>query len=286
MNKVVTHSGVFHADEVFAVAMLKKFFGDDLEIVRTRDASVIKDAQLFEDAIVVDVGLYYDPVMSCFDHHQRNFASVSTKRDNGVPFSSFGLVWDWYAHRYLSESVCASVDQWLVQKIDAVDCGVAEKTSEYTVSRIISSFNPRSSEELNADEQFMLAVNVATQILDRAIARAVDEEIGDEYIKKVVAEQQGYKVLTFDKFYPWQKIVVNNAPEALFVVFPDVSGTWRIQAVPDSENSFGMRKALPEEWVEGKPVEDFIFCHKGLFIAGCKSKESALILAQVAAIGF
>jgi uncharacterized UPF0160 family protein len=282
MNKIITHSGIFHADEVFAVATIRKFFGR-VPVIRTRDADIIRDAQLFDSGVVVDVGSYYDPQMGCFDHHQKNF---TCKRENGIPFSSFGLVWNWYAGMFMPESVCDLVDQWLVQKIDAVDCGVAEKTSEYTVSHIISSFNPCAGEECDADEQFMQAVTVATQTLNRVIVRAVAEEYNASYIRSVVAEQQGDRVLVLDKFCPWQKIVINEAPEVLFVVFPDVSGTWRIQAVPDAEGSFGMRKALPEEWVEGKPMEDFIFCHKNLFIAGCDTKESAIILADVAAVGF
>ena len=61
-----THDGRFHADEIFALAVLNLIF-PDLEIVRSRDENVYKNAD-----IIVDVGHVYDPDNLIFDHHQRN----------------------------------------------------------------------------------------------------------------------------------------------------------------------------------------------------------------------
>jgi len=60
---VCTHSGEFHADDVFAVAILKLVFGD-INIVRSRDKTKIAEAD-----IVVDVGEIYDKNENRFDHH-------------------------------------------------------------------------------------------------------------------------------------------------------------------------------------------------------------------------
>ena len=59
-----THDGRFHADEIFALAVLNLFY-PDLEIVRSRDENVYKNAN-----IIVDVGHIYDPDSLIFDHHQ------------------------------------------------------------------------------------------------------------------------------------------------------------------------------------------------------------------------
>lgn len=285
MNKIITHNGIFHADEVFACATLQRFYGSDVPIVRTRNRGVIAAAQSEELTAVVDVGGQFNLFKSNFDHHQKDFDG---KRINGTPFSSFGLVWNWFAPKFYPISVVEMVDRWLVEKIDAVDCGVAAKTEEYTVSHIISSFNVNFDESLAETARFHDALSVASAILERVIARANAAKAGEDYVRSKLEDQSPSKLLLLGKFAPWQSIVVKEHPEILYVVFPDISGTWRIQAVPDAEDSFGMRKPLPAEWVEGKPmveghpVEDFIFCHKGLFIAGTRGLESATLLAYQA----
>src|SRR3712207_1683731 len=85
--KVATHPGNFHADDVFAVAVLSLAEGP-LEIVRTRDAEALDAA----DARV-DVGGKSDPETGDYDHHQRGGAG---ERPNGIRYASFGLVWKQY----------------------------------------------------------------------------------------------------------------------------------------------------------------------------------------------
>ena len=81
---VVTHNGNFHADDVFSIAVLKHVL-PTFKLVRTRDKALIESADY-----VIDVGGEYDPETNRFDHHQRGGAG---ERENGIPFSSFGLVW-------------------------------------------------------------------------------------------------------------------------------------------------------------------------------------------------
>ena len=84
--KIVTHSSGFHTDDVFAVATLLIMLGEnaDVEIIRSRDMEVIKTGDY-----VVDVGGVHDPVTNRFDHHQ---AGGAGKRENDIPYASFGLV--------------------------------------------------------------------------------------------------------------------------------------------------------------------------------------------------
>jgi uncharacterized UPF0160 family protein len=68
--------------------------------------------------------------------------------------------------------------------------------------------------------------------------------------------------------------------EATYILYPDESGKWRIQAVPASPESFESRKALPEQWrglrdeglarVTG--VTDAVFVHASGFIGGRRSR--------------
>ena len=61
--KVGTHDGVFHIDEIAAIAILKTYF-ENVDIVRTRDKNKLDDCD-----ILVDIGRKYDG-KRFFDHHQ------------------------------------------------------------------------------------------------------------------------------------------------------------------------------------------------------------------------
>ncbi len=84
----VTHCGSFHTDDVFACATLSLYFKKNnlkYKLIRTRDDNIIKKADY-----VFDVGGIYDPKIDRFDHHQYGGAG---KRENNIPYASFGLVW-------------------------------------------------------------------------------------------------------------------------------------------------------------------------------------------------
>ena len=62
-----------------------------------------------------------------------------------------------------------------------------------------------------------------------------------------------------------------------YVVYPDeTAGTWRVQAVPVSPDSFESRKALPEVWrglrdeklSEASKIDGGIFVHASGFTGG------------------
>ncbi len=58
MLKIGTHNGMFHADDLLAVALLKLIY-PDAEIVRTRDAKTLDECD-----IVVDVAWFMTIVKS------------------------------------------------------------------------------------------------------------------------------------------------------------------------------------------------------------------------------
>ena len=72
----LTHSGKFHADDVFASALLRICY-PGIEIRRT-----------FEIPEGFD-GLIFDIGGGRFDHHQTG----APVRPNGVPYAAFGLLW-------------------------------------------------------------------------------------------------------------------------------------------------------------------------------------------------
>ncbi|PJA31547.1 MAG: metal-dependent hydrolase, partial [Zetaproteobacteria bacterium CG_4_9_14_3_um_filter_53_7] len=163
---IATHNGNFHADDVFSVAAIELRF-PSFTLVRTRDAELIAKAD-----IVIDVGLEYDPESDRFDHHQRGGAG---ERENGIPYSSFGLIWQKYGAAICGgdQDVANAVDAGLVSNIDAIDCGHVEGVIKgITLSQTIGMFNPTWQEESHVDACFDEAVEFASRVLTRFIAAA------------------------------------------------------------------------------------------------------------------
>ena len=163
---IVTHNGNFHADDVFSVAALKNIFSS-FNLIRTRDLTVISQAD-----IVIDVGGEYNPDTGRFDHHQRGGAG---ERENGIPYSSFGLIWQKYGLEICqgNQEIADSVDAGLVSTIDAIDCGHVEGVSKgISLSQTISMFNPTWQEDSHFDDCFDEAVDFASRVLTRFIASA------------------------------------------------------------------------------------------------------------------
>lgn len=121
---LVTHSGGFHADELLSSVILTRLF-PDAKIVRSRAPDWITPAT---DRIIYDVGGAYDANAQIFDHHQRG----APLREDGQPFSSFGLVWKHYGKDYLAvlgipvghvDAIHESFDTKFVLPIDLLDNG-------------------------------------------------------------------------------------------------------------------------------------------------------------------
>jgi uncharacterized UPF0160 family protein len=163
---VATHNGNFHADDVFSIAALRHIL-PTFKLIRTRDLELIAQAD-----IVIDVGGEYDPAAGRFDHHQRGGAG---ERENGIPYSSFGLIWQKYGLELCQgyQDVANAVDAGLVSTIDAIDCGHVEGVSKgISLSQTISMFNPTWQEESDFDRCFDEAVEFASRVLTRFIAAA------------------------------------------------------------------------------------------------------------------
>ncbi|WP_404340509.1 MYG1 family protein [Pseudoalteromonas mariniglutinosa] len=281
---IATHNGTFHADDVFSVAALKHIF-PSFTLIRTRDAALIKQAD-----IVIDVGGEYDPDAGRFDHHQRGGAGT---RENGIPYSSFGLIWQKYGLQLCegNQDVANAVDAGLVSTIDAIDCGHVEGVSQgISLSQTISMFNPTWQESSDFDACFDKAVAFATGLLTRFIAAANGNVNARDIVANAIAEADDPRVIVLKQYTPWKKTVHTLSEQALYVVYPSHNGQWIIQTVPAELGSFEDRKPLPKHWaglsdeqfqgVTG--IDDAVFCHNGLFIAGAKSFASTLQLATMA----
>ncbi len=124
ITQLVTHSGGFHADELLSSVILTRLF-PDATVLRSRDKALITPA---EGRIIYDVGGDFDAEAGIFDHHQR----PNPLREDGQPYSSFGLIWAHYGHDYLRaldvpeadvNAIHDSFDRGFVLPIDLLDNG-------------------------------------------------------------------------------------------------------------------------------------------------------------------
>ncbi|MDB5204386.1 MAG: metal-dependent protein hydrolase [Candidatus Taylorbacteria bacterium] len=294
---LVTHNGTFHADDVFAVAafLIANNTDNDWQVVRSRDEEVINKA----DA-AIDVGGIYDIATLRFDHHQVGGAGI---RANGVPYASFGLVWNIFGDMITMDKwIKEDIENKLVLSIDANDNGIKlsknniDDVYAYEISTLIADFNITWKEESdstdNGDklryENFMYLVGIATKLIQRLITRARDKYAAKEFVIDAYNKATDKRVVILDGYYPWQDILL-NMPEPLFVIFPN-GENWSLKTVSKEKGSFESRKQLPENWaglrdeelakVTGVP--DAYFCHNARFMANARSKEGVLALAKLA----
>jgi uncharacterized UPF0160 family protein len=295
---IVTHDGRFHADEVFAIAAIRTLHST-ATFKRTRDKRTVSIAD-----VVVDVGMEYDPSRHRYDHHQKGGAG---NRANGAPYASFGLVWEHIVrpHPSMDTQVWELVDQWLVQPIDAEDCGLdfaREGIRPFTVSGVIESFLP--SWELHGlthdkgmvvaqyEHAFQCAVHHATLILDRTVTKAEEEVRAQRLLVAAIHEAEDQRIVELEQKLPWEETLCKESDTALYLVYPSESGEqWNVRAVPPAPGSMDQRKPLPEEWA-GQSGEELaqitgvstaIFCHKNRFLVAATDRKGALQLARLAA---
>jgi uncharacterized UPF0160 family protein len=292
--RVATHPGNFHADDVFAIAALRLAAardGEAVEVVRTRDAA----AQAAADARV-DVGGRDDPATGDFDHHQKGGAG---ERANGIRYASFGLVWRHVGARLTgSDEAAASIDERLVQGVDANDTGqtimesLVDGVRPMTVSGIIAALNPAWDEDLTPEEEdarFEEAVALATQVLERQLAGSAAFHRARQLVVDAIGRAEDPRLIELDRNMPWRETVVEGAPEALLVLYPKSDG-WAMQAVPVQAGSFDNRLDLPSAWAglsgaelaAATGVDDAIFAHAAGFYASAGSREGIIALANLA----
>jgi uncharacterized UPF0160 family protein len=306
---IATHSGKFHADDAWAVAVLNVLFPGS-QIVRTRDPARIEAADF-----AVDVGGIWDPAQGRFDHHQKGFSGA---RQTGVPYASAGLVWREYGAACVSALAAAhaghqlaqdtareiayAIDADIVQYLDLSDVGAAKNApGGYGLSAVISGFNPNWMDEQRlghgdaADayrlDQFRRALDVLTDIMINAVKYRVGALLALEQVRQSEVLEGGKVLFLKNSALPWTTVVRKEMPKVLFVISHNLSEQRHmLHTVPATTESFEARADLPAPWAGLRDAElaavtgvpDAGFCHNGRFIASAKSFEGARAMARLA----
>ena len=313
---IATHSGTFHADDVFGVGILMGVFPSHT-LLRTRNKDLIATADF-----VVDVGGTWDAATGRFDHHQRGFEGARPARlvDGlsvpGVGYASAGLVWSAFGAAYVSAwaatqgqpldaaavaEIVSSLDHSLVQYLDIVDNGQGDVAPGiFGLSALIAQLNTHWLEEQGLDSaakaqlletRFREAIAITRKFLDHAIGKKVAQIRAMDTVRQAPRLLGGKLLHLAEGGMPWTRVVVDEMPEVMFVIYPDSDGNqYQIKTVPVEPGSFDTRMDLPASWAGLRDQElaavtgvaDSVFCHLNLFIGGARSFDGAVQLAQLA----
>lgn len=264
-----THGGVFHADDVFATALLK-ILNPYIRI--SRGFAVPKNFS----------GIVYDIGGGKYDHHQKG----SRVRQNGVPYAAFGLLWEQFGTELLSEEDAEDFDENFIQPIDQSD----NTSEENLISCLIADFLPTWQETPgHMDEIFWEAVRFAQAILERRIRQVqADREAYEIVYQK--ASQCSDGILYLEQAVPWKEALQKHDKDILYVIYPSLRGGYNIQAVPDREDKAALRHPFPAGWRGASPQElqnmtgisDLTFCHMSGFLSAAETLEGAYSTAKLA----
>ena len=260
-SSAFTHSGKFHADDVFSAALLL-YLNPEITIAR---GNIVPENY---EGLVFDIG------RGQYDHHQKD----SRIRDNGVPYAAFGLLWEKLGPEILGEELAQKFDESFVQPLDIND-NTGEKNE---LATLIGNFNPGWDSKGSNDEAFFQAVSVAGMILENKFERYLGNERADRRVEEVLAEHtealasgetpaENTNILVLPEFIPCQKRL--SETNIAFVIFPSNRGGYCIQP-QKKEYSMNYKCSFPVEWL-GLENEELAaatglksagFCHKGGFL--------------------
>ncbi|MBW9115244.1 MYG1 family protein [Rhizobium cauense] len=293
---LVTHSGGFHADEVLSSVILTRLF-PEARVVRSRAPEWIKPGA---DRIIYDVGGAYDAEARIFDHHQRG----APLREDGQPYSSFGLIWKHYGRDYLVaagvpdahvDALHVSFDLSFVLPIDLTDNGALSPSGPLaglTLPVLLETLKPVFDEtDPDADNRrFQDAVAIARSFVEAKIGQSAAKLRAETLVLQAIARTGQGRVLELPMGMPFRPAVVKaGADHLLFVVHPR-ERDWCVTGIRRGDEGFELRADLPAAWAgltnhdleAACGVTGATFCHNGRFVAAAKTREAALAMADLA----
>jgi uncharacterized UPF0160 family protein len=297
--RALTHSGYFHADEVTAYGIL--CLADDAvahAFVRTRDPAMIERAE-----IVFDVGGVYKPASGRYDHHMPG--ERAPKRDDGSLYSSAGLIWRDFGRAALRamasdrgtdglgahhieaniDELWSRIDHGFIRQIDRIDTG-EEKPAALSYTDQIDAFNPKWTEEIDADAQFQAAADFAMDTLRRVTKRELAHILSRTLVLEAHAASTDPRILELPRSMPWQGVVHDHDLPVVYAIY-ETNGEWMIAAMPSSPGGHDQRVSLPRNWAglrgaeiqQATGVADAVFVHAARFCGAARSREGALKMA-------
>ena len=297
VSYLVTHSGGFHADELLSSVILTRLY-PEAQILRSRDPKVITPGA---DRLIYDVGRDYDAALGIFDHHQKE----APLREDGQPYSSFGLIWKHFGQDYLRAfgvpeaeiaAIHASFDRRFVLPVDLMDNGAIDPAeaggalADLTLPVLLESLKPVFDDKSEGaeDRAFHEALGIARAFVEASIRRKAAKARADGVVMAAIAAAGSSAVLELPQGMPFRSAVVKaGADHLLFVVHPR-DKDWTLTGIRLTDEGFEQRADLPASWAgltdheleAASGIKGAKFCHNARFIAVASSREAILAMAE------
>lgn len=323
-----THSGTFQADEALGVWLLRQTSTyRNAKVVRSRDKDVLAPLDIVIDVggVYDHATLRYDHHQRGYDER---FEDKDDGTPRCTKLSASGLVYRHYGREVIKayypnltddqlELAYAKMYNSYMEAIDAIDTGV-EQYPEGTevlykdrtgLSSRVSRVNPRWNEidEATGDrpdenDRFEIASAMCGEDFLSILGQVVESDIpARAFVERALLSRkeidESGEIVKFESGgLPWRghlyelEKIHNIDPLIKFVLYTDVAGMWRVQAVTVEGRGFENRLSLPEEWrgvrdedlAKIAGIEGCTFCHAAGFIGGNKTFEGAREMARVA----
>lgn len=284
---LITHGSTFHPDDVFATAFLSKFIENPI-VCRTNYPNEVPT-----NAIIYDIGF------GKFDHHGPD---ALYRENSKLKYCSFGLLWREYGLSYLKsitnvepEKLFLSIDEKLIMQIDGIDNGIFPKIeAEYKLTdldKIIDLFNKAWNEDADNDDNFLIAVNIASRIFDRFIKKEQAKIVANNRVENLIPESKD-GILILDEYMPYQEAIFSStnpqAKEIKVVIFPSNRGGYSIKPMTISKESKELAYHFnleynglhDEELAKISNIKTARFVHASGFLACTETLEDAILLAK------
>ena len=323
-----THSGTFQADEALGVWLIRQTpTYRNAKVVRSRDKDVLGPLDIVIDVggVYDHATLRYDHHQRGYDER---FDDKDDGTPRCTKLSASGLVYRHYGREVIKAYYPDLTDDQLelayskmydsfMEAIDAIDTGV-EQYPEGTdvlykdrtgLSSRVSRVNPRWNEidestgkRPDENERFEIASAMCGEGFLSILGQVVESDIpARAFVERALLSRKDVdesgEIVKFESGgLPWRSHLYELEkthsvdPLIKFVLYTDVAGMWRVQAVTVEGRGFENRLSLPEEWrgvrdedlAKLAGIEGCTFCHAAGFIGGNKTFEGAREMARVA----
>lgn len=318
--RIAVHSGSFHADDAYGAMVLVFCHPErDCEIIRTRDHQTIltADAAVDVGGISDPDTLRFDHHQKGFSEARTSGVVYASA---GLVWKVFGPKFvalysknigaQFEVSEDIAISIAHQIDNEFVQYLDMADTGAANSapgffgaSSELALmnislvdAEILKLQNPTSEAYAAAMHDLGLSrFKMAMEKLQSSLCNMIRHKISEHLAAKIVRSsdiiENGCIMVLDTPGLEWESVVQNEFPDVLFVVYPDSSDNqYQLKTVTLHSGTYANRKALPRAWAGlrdgalavASGVEDAVFCHNGVFIAGARSKDGAIKLAKLA----
>jgi uncharacterized UPF0160 family protein len=240
-ERIYTHGGIFHADEMVAIATIEAFSGIKLEVIRVFQASA--EALASSKFWVLDIGGEYAPALGNFDHHH----------DTNSPATNILIL----RHVCTDLALCEVLEKNFYTAISNHDRGIA--MSEHGFNATVRAFNSLGKtgdyEVFDRAYGFVLEA-VKAQIATARAYLASKEAWNNLQVRGRVAIQEEGEQLT-----GWRDFAVVDGID--YLATPNVRGGWQVISIDSNTHP------IP-------PHPSQTFRHASGFMAVYGTKEEAI----------